>query len=114
KQTVQIKFVLVGPDVSIGARVNELRIHMDPRSSFPHASLQHMGDPKGFSDLANVPFASIFHHAGAADYFQVGHLRQLGQNVVLNTVGKRRVLFLGAKIFKWQNGDSSSWRGTKQ
>jgi hypothetical protein len=60
---------LFGPDVSIGARVDKLRIHMDPRSSFPYAAFQHMGDPKGFADLADVPFAAIFHHAGAADYF---------------------------------------------
>ena len=81
--------------MSITARVDQLSIHMDPRASFPHASLKHMGDSKGFADLANVSFPAIFHHAGAADHFQAGHFRQLGQDVVLNTVGKGRVLFLG-------------------
>ena len=44
------------------------------------------------------------------DHFQVGDLRQLGQNVVLYTIGKRRVLFLFAQIFKWQNSDSGRYR----
>ena len=59
------------------------------------------------ADLAHISFAAIFHHAGPADDFQIGDLRQLGQNVVLHTIGKGRVFFLLAQIFKRQNGDSS-------
>ena len=36
--------------------------------------------------------------------------RQLGQNVVLHTISKGRLLFLLAQIFKRQNGDASCWR----
>ncbi len=66
-----------------------------------------MRDSQLVPDLAYIPFAAIVHHAGPTDHFQIGDLRQLGQNVVLHTIGKERVLFLVAQVFKWQNGDSS-------
>ena len=66
------------------------------------------------TDLTHISFAAIFHHAGPADDFQIGDLRQLGQNVVLDTVDKgRRLLSVVAQIFKRQNGDSSCYRMTE-
>ena len=59
------------------------------------------------ADLADISFAAVIHHACPADNFQIADLRQLGQNVVLYAIGERRVFFLFAQIFKWQNGDSS-------
>ena len=79
---------------------------MDPATVSPYATLQYMRNPEGITDLARVPLAPIFHHAGAADNLEVGNLRQLGQNVVLDTIGKRRVLFVFAQVFKWKHGDS--------
>ena len=71
------------------------------------ASLQNVRHAKLITDLAHISFAAIFHDAGPADDFQVGDLRQLGQNVVLHAIDERRVFFLVAQIFKRQNGDSS-------
>ena len=54
-----------------------------------------------------VLLAAILHHAGAADDLEIGNLRQLGQNVVLDTVGKGGVLFVVAQVFKRQHRDAS-------
>src|SRR5437667_7721657 len=44
KQVVQIAIVLFRPDVSVRARVDQLRVHMKPGADSPDAALQHMGD----------------------------------------------------------------------
>ena len=107
KQIIQIAVVLLGPDVGIGARVDQLRIQTKMRSGSADAALQNVRHAKRISDLAKISFAAIFHHAGAADDFQIADLRQLGQNVVLHTIGEDGVFFLVVQIFKRQNGDSS-------
>ena len=55
-------------------------------------------------------FAAILHDAGATDHLEIGDLCQLCQNVVLDAIGKERVLFMVAEIFKWQHSDSSRYR----
>ena len=70
------------------------------RSGSADASLQHVRHAKRIADLAHISFAAIFHHTGPADDFEIADLRQLGQNVVLHTIGKGRVFFLVAQIFK--------------
>jgi hypothetical protein len=43
--------------------------------------------PKCVTDLARISLAAILHDTSAADHLEVGYLRQLGQNVILNTIG---------------------------
>ena len=105
KQLIQIAVVFLSPDVRVGARVDQLRVQVNPITAPACASFQHMRHPKRIADLAHISFAAVFHHAGPADDFEVGDLRQLGQNVVLHTIGERRVFFLVAQVFKRQNGD---------
>ena len=38
----------------------------------------------------------VLHHAGAADHFQVGDLRQVGQDFIVHAVSKERVLLVFA------------------
>ena len=52
------------------------------------------------SDLTDISFATIFHHAGAADDLQIGDFRQLGQNIVLDAIGKKRVFFFSRSGFQ--------------
>ena len=63
--------------------------------------------PSCVADLARVVLIAILHHAGPADDLEIGNLRQLGQKVVLDTVGKGGVLSVVAQIFKWKHCDSS-------
>src|SRR6266567_6565375 len=73
------------------------------------ASLQHVRNIQCPPYLLHIACPTILHDAGAADYLEVGHLGQLGQNAVLDTIGKKRALFGFAQIFKGQHGDSSHY-----
>src|SRR5437762_9942601 len=83
---------------------------MKNRASSADAAFQDMRYSQIISNLTEISFAAIFHHTAPADDFQVADFRQLGQDVILHTVSKGRVLFLIAQIFKRQNSDSSCWR----
>src|SRR6266498_5216801 len=106
EQVIQIAVVLFDPDVGISPRVDQLRVQMKMRTGPADAALQNVRYPQLVTDLTEISFATVIHHAGPADDFEIGDLRQLGQNVVLNTVGKGWVLFLLAQVFKWQYGNS--------
>src|SRR6266513_873925 len=80
------------------------------RAGSADAALKHMRYTQIISDLTEISFAAVIHHAGPADHLEIGDFCQLGQNVVLHAIGKVCVLFLIAQIFKWQNGDSVVYR----
>src|SRR5581483_8542436 len=87
----QIAVVLLGPHVRVRARIDQLRIDMEPGSSLAYAALQHMRHTERMANLMCVPVAAILHYTRSADDFEIGNLRQLGQKVVLNTIGKRGI-----------------------
>ena len=100
EQIIQIAVVFLGPNVGVGARVDQLRIQVNPITAPACASFQHVRHAKRIADLTHISFAAIFHHAGPADDFQVGDLRQLGQNVVLHTIGEDGVILSGRSDFQ--------------
>ena len=57
------------------------------------------------TDLRACSFAAIFHDARPADDFQIGDLRQLGQNVVLDAIGKGGVLL--CRSLRFSNGSTA-------
>jgi hypothetical protein len=97
----QIAIVLLRPDVRIGARVDQLGVHMEPGPGLSDAAFQHVRNAQRIADLARISLAAILHHAGPTDYFEISNFRQLGQNVVLDAVGKGGVLSVAAQVFKW-------------
>src|SRR5207245_2188253 len=107
---VQITVVFLRPDVRVGPRIDQLRIQMDSASVAADASLEHMGNTKGFTNLSNVAFAAVRHHARSANDLEFGDLRQLGQNVVLHAISEKSVVHLTAQILKWEHGDASTRR----
>ena len=88
EQIIQIAVVLLGPDVRVSARVDQLRVETKMRAGSADAALQNMRNPQIISDLAEISFATVIHDTGPADDFQIGDLRQLGQNIVLNAIDK--------------------------
>src|SRR5262249_9342580 len=67
------------------------------------------------ADLAGIVLTAKIHHAGTANNSEVGNLRQLGQKIVLDTVGKGSVLSVVTQIFKWQYCDARRcWQRTEQ
>jgi hypothetical protein len=61
-----------------------------------HGTLQNVRNPESFADFTNVPLSAILHHAGVADHPEIANAGQLGQDVVLNAIGKNRVVFVVA------------------
>jgi hypothetical protein len=59
------------------------------------------------TDLTRVMLVPILHDAGPADDLKIGNFGQLGQKVVLDTVGKESVFFVVTQIFKRKHCDSS-------
>src|SRR5207247_11007042 len=114
KNIGQIAIVFLRPNVRVAARVNQLGIQMDPACIPTYASFQHVRNPKRITDLARIASATVWHHARAADHLKISNLRQLGQNVVLHTIGKKRVVFVFTQVLKWQHGDSSCYRTEDQ
>ena len=66
---------------------------MKMRAAPADAAFQHMRYPQSLPIWRTISFAAVIHDAGPADDFQVGDLRQLGQNVVLHTIGKAAACF---------------------
>ena len=77
------------------------------RAGSADAAFQNMRYTEIVSDLTEISFATVFHHAGPADHLQIGDLRQLSQKVVLHAIDECRVFFLVAQVFKRQNGNGS-------
>src|SRR5438067_4973030 len=67
-----------------------------------------MPDAKFLTDLAHVALgvASILHYARAADYFEIGHFRQISQDLALHSIGEVGVLFLFAPVLKRKHGNT--------
>ena len=80
----------------VGARVDQLRIQMEPGAGPADAALQHMRHSQIVTNLSQIPFTAIFHHAGATDHLQIGNFCQLRQNIVLQAIDECRVSFLFA------------------
>src|SRR5215469_9269337 len=70
------------------------------------APLQHMADAERSPDLADVPRVSLEHKTRiASDNQQFRNLRQRGQHVFSDTVGKILLLGIAAHVLKRQDGD---------
>ncbi len=107
KKIGQFAIESLGPNMGVGARVDQLRIHPHPIAGTSHRAFQHMGNAERFADLAQVARAgSILLHRGSADDLQVRDLRQAGENVVVHAVGEEGVLPVVAQVFEGQHGDA--------
>src|SRR5439155_22184194 len=76
KQLIQIAVVLLGPDVGICARVDQLRVQTKVRAGSADAAFQNMRHTQIISDLTEISFATVIHDTRPTDDFQVGDLRQ--------------------------------------
>src|SRR5438105_11149430 len=70
-----------------------------------------MCDAEFLADLPHVVLdpAFVLHNAGAADHFQIGHFRQISQDLALHSIGEIGVLFCLAEIIEGENGDALLW-----
>src|SRR5438105_11756157 len=68
EHVVQIAVVVFDPDVGISLRVDQLRVQMKMRARPADAALQNVRYPQLVTDLTQISFATVIHHAGPADY----------------------------------------------
>ena len=101
----QIASIRLGPKMRIVASVDQLRVHSHLIRNPLDTAFQHVGNAERLTDLAQVTRGRglVLVYAGAADHFQVGDLGQIGEDFVLNAVGKIGVRFVFAQIFKRQH-----------
>ena len=91
---IHVPIVLLCPNVGVSARINQLSVHAHFAAGPLNTAFENMRHAKRVPNLTSVPHATVRHDARAANDLQVSDFRQLGQNVVLNTIGKERVLFV--------------------
>ena len=107
KKIRQFAIESFGPNVGVGASVDELCIDPHPIAGTAHCAFQHMGYAERFADLAQVAdTGSILLYRGPADDLQVRDLRQAGENVVVHSVREEGVLPVVAQVFEGQHGDA--------
>ena len=95
--------------MGVRADVDQVGIDVEPRTGLAYAAFQDVRNSQCMSNLAHVPVAAILHHAGAADHFESGNVRQLGYEIILNTIRERCVFSVVTEIFKRQHSDSCGW-----
>ena len=107
KKIGQLAIKSLGPNMGVGASVDQLRVHPHPIAGTSHRAFQHMGNAERFADLAQVArTCSILLHRGPADDLQVRDLRQAGENIVVHSVREEGVLPVVAQVFEGQHGDA--------
>src|SRR4029453_36934 len=108
KNVVERSIVTSSPKMPVSPRINQLGSHSYAVASGLHASLYDVRHAEFARDLAQIPFHTglVLHDRSPADHFQVGNVRQVSEDFVVNCVGKKRVPRIGTQIFKWQYGDA--------
>ena len=88
--------------------IDQLHIDYHFVSFSTDASFQNVGDPEQLANFPQVVNGGIakLHHRRTANHAQFADLRQAGQNIVLNAIGKKCVLFVVAEICKRQDRDT--------
>src|SRR5882724_12453693 len=84
---------------------------MQPRACFAHATLENVRYAERITDLPGVLLPAILHDASPADDLEIMNFRQLRQQIVLESIRKKRALPVIAEIFKWQHSNSGYWQG---
>ncbi len=94
--------------MGVRPRVDELSVDANTIRRALHTSFDNMRDAELLPDLSKIAIARRFvaHHARAADHFEVGHFREIGQDFVLHAVGEVGILLVIAQIFERQHRDA--------
>src|SRR5438046_1815034 len=100
------------PEMLVSACVNQLCADPNTVAGPLNGALYNVRDSELFGDFAHTATrrAPVLHHTGAADYFEVRHFAEVGQNFVLDPISKIGVFFLIAQILKWQYRDAFRWK----
>src|ERR1051326_1059579 len=96
KYIADVAIVLLCPDMGVGAYVDQLSVYAHFATCALNTAFEKMRHTKRIPNLASIAHTTVRHNARTTNDLQVSDLRQLGQNVVLNAIGKKRVLLVVA------------------
>src|SRR6267154_3195657 len=86
---LQFAVVLLRPNLGVRLGVDELGVNPHAVARNLHASLQHVRNAQVAPDLLHVSILTpVDCDTTAADDLQISHFAEIGQNIVLNTIGK--------------------------
>ena len=89
----------------VSARVDELAGHAHPVAGAAHAALEHVGDAEFLRDLFDgFRRAAVLHDGGARDDVQFADEGEVGQDILVDAVGKERALLALAQVLEWEHG----------
>ena len=88
--------------MAIISRVDQLDVYSHPFTFLLHTALKDIGNAEFPADVPQILASDITvsHHGRAADDSEVFDLCKTRQDVVLNAVGEKRVLFFRTKILE--------------
>ena len=105
KQVRRGAIVCLRPNVSVGARVYQRRIDTKTIAGALHRTFHDVSDaelPPNFAQIAFGP-GLVLAHACVADDFQVGDLRQIGKDLVLDSVSEVSVVLVFTQALERQD-----------
>ena len=89
EDVLQFAIVLLRPNLRVCLGVDELRVNPHAITRNLHASFQYVRNAQVVPDLLHVSIlAPVGCDTTAADDLQISHFAEIGQNIVLNTIGK--------------------------
>ena len=99
---------MLGPDVRVGRRVDQLRGDPHARSEPLHASLENVADAERGANLAQVAAIAVLVLPDrlATDDLELGDAGKFGEEFVLHPAGKEGVVRLGAEVLERQHGNT--------
>ena len=103
-----VAVVAFRPQMRICSSVYQLRADPHSATRALDRAFKNVSDPECFADFAEVALNAVFvlHHRCAANDFEVGHFREIGQDLVLNSIGEVGILFVVAEIFKREDSNA--------
>ena len=102
----EVAVVALRPDVAAGGDVVELRGDAHAVAALAHAALDHIADAELLGDLLHVDgLALVDERRVARDHEEPAQLRQRGDDVLADAVGKILLLRIAAHVDEGKHGD---------
>ena len=104
----QIARIGLCPQMRVVTGVDQLRIYSNLVRDSLDAPFQNVSHSERLANVPQIPRCRglVLRHTCSADHFQIGHLGEISENFILDSVGKKRVLLVIAQIFKRKNRDA--------
>ena len=114
KDIVKRSIITFRPQMPVTPRINQLRSDANTVAGRLYASFYNVRYAELVCDFPQVSLHAclVLHDGRAADHFQIGDLRQIGENFVLDGIGEKGVVRICAQTLKRQYCDTlfERWR----